>query len=98
MQDWTGSTSRNTEIAADSTNVLAIECAVRRREQKNFSTGQAASVHLASSHRLLRGQTISIHPDVLQHFRLFSLCSSGCDQGNVQFEIEAARLHVGSVL
>jgi len=36
-QDWTVSTSRNTEIVADSTNVLAIECAVRRREQKNFS-------------------------------------------------------------
>jgi|SRR5207253_473778 len=40
-QDWTVSTIRNTEIVADSTNVLAIECAVRRREQKNFSTGQA---------------------------------------------------------
>src|SRR5207253_862455 len=38
-QDWTVSTIRNTEIVADSTNVLAIECAVRRREQKNFSTG-----------------------------------------------------------
>jgi len=72
-QDWTVSTIRNTEIVADSTNVLAIECAVRRREQKNFSTGQATSVHLASSHRLLRGQTISIRPGVLQHFRLFSL-------------------------
>src|SRR5438552_7810365 len=73
-QDWTVSTIRNTESVAGSTNVLAIECAVRRREQKNFSTGQAASVHLASSHRLLRGQTISIRPGVLQHFRLFSLC------------------------
>src|SRR2546422_3812190 len=71
-QDWTVSTSRNTEIVADSTNVLAIECAVRRREQKNFSTGQAASVHLAASHRLLRGQKISVRPGVLQHFRLFS--------------------------
>src|SRR6266446_1095239 len=97
-QDWTVSTIRNTEIVADSTNVLAIECAVRRREQKNFSTGQAASVHLASSHRLLRGQTISIRPGVLQHFRLFSLCSSGRDPGNLQFEIEAARLHVGFFL
>src|SRR5438132_11095866 len=32
-QDWTVSTIRNTEVVADSTNVLAIECAVRRREQ-----------------------------------------------------------------
>src|SRR5207302_8102529 len=76
-QDWIVSTIRKTEIVADSTNVLAIECAVRRREQKNISTGQAASVHLASSHRLLRGQKISVRPGVLQHFRLFSLCSAG---------------------
>jgi len=93
-QDWTVSTIRNTEIVADSTNVLAIECAVRRREQKNFSTGQAASVNLASSHRLLRGQKISVRPGVLQHFRLFSLCSSGRDPGNLQFETETVRLHI----
>ena len=87
-QDWTVSTIRNTETVADSTNVLAIECAVLRREQKNFSTGHAASVHLASSHRLLRGQKINVRPGVLQHFRLFSLCSSGRDPGNLQFETE----------
>src|SRR2546422_11006362 len=97
-QDWRVSTIRNTEIVADSTNVLAIECAIRRREQKNFSTGQAASVNLASSHRLLRGQKISVRPGVLQHFRLFSLCSSGRDPGNLQFEIEAVRLHIGFFL
>jgi len=97
-QDWTVSTIRNTEIVADSTNVLAIECAVRRREQKNFSTGQAAPVHLASSHRLLRGQKISIRPGVLQHFRLFSLCSAGRDIGNLQFETETVRLHIGFFL
>src|SRR3989449_2496341 len=93
-QDWTVSTIRNTETVADSTNVLAIECAVLRREQKNFSTGHAASVNLASSHRLLRGQKISVRPGVLQHFRLFSLCSSGRDPGNLQFETETVRLHI----
>jgi hypothetical protein len=97
-QGWTVSTIRNTEIVADSTNVLAIECAFRRREQKNFSTGHAASVHLASSHRLLRGQKVSIRPGVLQHFRLFSLCSSGRDPGNLQFETETMRLHIGFFL
>src|SRR5207245_10333203 len=40
-QDWIVSTIRNTEVVADSTNVLALECAVRRREQKNSSTGHA---------------------------------------------------------
>src|SRR5256712_7513482 len=97
-QDWTVSTIRNTEIVADSTNVLAIECAVRRREQKNFSAGHAASIHLVSSHRLLRGQKINVRPGVLQHFRLFSLCSSGRDPGNLQFETETVRLHIGFFL
>jgi len=59
---------------------------------------RAASVHLASSHRLLRGQKISIRPGVLQHFRLFSLCSAGRDTGNLQFETETVRLHIGFFL
>jgi hypothetical protein len=97
-QDWIVSTTRNTEVVADSTNVLALECAVRRREQKNFSTGHAAPVHLASSHRVLRGQKISPRPGVLQHFRLFSLCSAGRDPGNLRFEMEAMSLHIGFFL
>ena len=97
-QDWIVSTIRNTEVVADSTNVLALECAVRRREQKDFSTGHAAPVHLATSHRLLRGQKISIRPGVSQHFRLFSLCSAGRDLGNLRFEIENVRLHTGFFL
>lgn len=97
-QDWTVSTIRNTEVVADSTNVLAIECAVRRREQKNSSTGHAASVHLAASHRLLRGQKVSIGPSVRQHFRLFSLCSAGRDPGNLQFETETVYLQIGFFL
>src|SRR5437870_12210010 len=72
-QDWTVSTIRNTEVVADSTNVLAIECAVRRREQRNFSSGKAASVHLAAGQRLLRSQKFGVGPDAKQHFRIFSL-------------------------
>lgn len=93
-QDWIVSTTRNTEVVADSTNVLAIECAVRRREQRSFSEGHADLVHLATSHRLLRGQKISPRSGVLQHFRLLSLCSAGRDSGNLRFETEALRLHI----
>src|SRR2546426_4913125 len=96
-QDWIVSTIRNTEVVADSTNVLALECAVRRREQKTFSTGSAAPVHLAASHRVLKGQK-GLGPSVRQHFRLFSLCSAGRDPGNLRFEIEKVRLHVGFFL
>jgi hypothetical protein len=97
-QDWTVSTTRNTEVVADSTNALSLECAVRRLELKNFSAYHAASVHLAASHRLLRGQKISVRPGVSQHFRLLSLCSAGRDPGNLGFEIEAMRLHIGFFL
>src|SRR2546428_7634501 len=97
-QDWIVSTIRNTEVVADSTNVLALECAVRRREQKTFSTGSAAPVHLAASHRVLRGQKMSLGPSVRQHFRLFSLCSAGRDPGNLRFETETVCLHVGFFL
>src|SRR5712664_507369 len=97
-QDWTVSTIRNTEVVADSTNVLALECAVRRREQANFSSGKAASVHLASSHRLLRGQKFGVGRGTRQHFRVFTLCSAGRDPGNFLFEIETLGLHIGFYL
>jgi len=97
-QDWTVSTIRNTEVVADSTNVLALECVVRRREQKSFSSGKAAPVHLATSHRLLRGQKFSVGPGTRQHFRIFTLCSAGRDPGNLGFETEALSLHIGFYL
>ena len=97
-QDWIVSTIRNTEVVADSTNVLAIECAVRRREQRNFSSGKAAPVHLAASHRLLRGQKFGVSPGIRQHFRVFTLCSAGRDSGNLLFETETVSLHVGFYL
>src|SRR2546426_9054230 len=97
-QDWTVSTIRNTEVGADSTNVIAIECAVRRREQKSFSSGEAATIHLAASHRLLRGQKFGVSPGTRQHFRVFALCSAGRDPGNLRFETETVRLHIGFYL
>src|SRR6266568_1181891 len=97
-QDWTVSTIRNTEVVADSTNVLALECAVRRREQRNFSSEKVASVHLAASHRLLRGQKFGVGPGTRQHFRTFTLCSAGRDPGNLLFETETVGLHIGFYL
>src|SRR3989441_6281158 len=97
-QDWTVSTIRNTEVEADSTNVLAIECAVRRLEQRNISSGKAAAIHLAASHRLLRGQKFGVGPGTRQHFRTFTLCSAGRDPGNLLFETETVGLHIGFYL
>src|SRR3989449_11670826 len=97
-QDWTVSTIRNTEVVADSTNVLAIECAVRRLEQRNISSGKAAAIHLAASHRLLRGQKFGVGPGTRQHFRTFTLCSAGRDPGNLLFETKTVGLHIGFYL
>ncbi len=92
-QDWAVSTSRNTEVVSDATNVLALECALRRREILKQDSKSNQSVHLATSHRLLR--TIKFEgPNSFSHFGLFGLCSSGRDQGNLQFEFSTLLLHI----
>jgi hypothetical protein len=85
-QNNTVATIRNTEVCADSTNVLALECATRRRE-----AGKGKGVHdtkLCASQRLLRGQVFK-GPVSFSHFRVFSLCTAGRDRGNYEFETDA---------
>jgi len=96
-QDWAVSTARNTEVVSDSTNVLALECALRRRQLLRQDRRSREPVHLASSHRLLRAQRYE-DPDLLPHFSLFALCSAGRDQGNLRFELSALALHAGFYL
>src|SRR5690348_741587 len=92
-QDWALSTIRNTEVVSDSTNVLSLEAARRRRELKRVDSRSAALVHLAASHRLLRTRLYS-DPRLSSHFRVFSLCSAGRDRGNFELETETLSLHV----
>lgn len=92
-QDWSVATSRNTEVVSDSTNVLALEAALRRAALLQNDTARSARVHLASSHRLLRGQAFAAGPGVRQHFRAFALVSAGRDPGGLGFETEVARQH-----
>lgn len=68
-QNWAVSTIRNSEVVSDSTNVLALECAARRRHDR------AASVKLICSHRLLRGQDYGT--DGASHFKLLGLAAAG---------------------
>jgi hypothetical protein len=93
-QNWVVSTARNTEVVSDSTNVLALECALRRRELLHEDPKSTVSVHLAASHRLLRAQRYE-GPDLVSHFSSFVLCSAGRDLGNLQFELAALRLQIG---
>jgi RimJ/RimL family protein N-acetyltransferase len=84
-QDWSVATIRNTEVVSDPTNVLALECALRRRSS-------AAAVHLATTHRVLRPQKFA-GPRMVSHFRLFTLASAGRDEGNRDFEIRELSRH-----
>jgi hypothetical protein len=91
-------TIRNTELVSDSTNVLALECAARRRLHLR-SAGQAHQrVRLCASHRLVRPQPAT-GPATFSHFRLFGLCTAGCDEGSYRFELDALaeqlRLYLG---
>jgi len=91
-QNWAVSTARNTEVVSDSTNVLALECALRRRQLLRDSPKSTAPVHLSASHRLLRAQHYD-DPTLMPHFSSFVLCSAGRDQGSFQFELAALALH-----
>ncbi len=86
-------TARNTEVISDSTNVLTLECAVRRRKLLRTSPKSTVSLHLAASHRLLRAQHYK-NPAAMSHFSAFTLCSAGRDQGNLRFEISTLGLHI----
>ena len=72
------STIRNTEVAGDPTNVLAIEAAVRRR------AGQPR-VDLAACQRVVRAQAVD-GPGMFAHFQLFVLVSSARDTGSGRTE------------
>jgi hypothetical protein len=91
-QNWAVSTIRNTEVVSDSSNVLALECAVQRRQLLRAQPKSTAQVHLAASHRLLRAQRYK-DPRLLSHFCALALCSAGRDVGSLQFELQAFSLH-----
>jgi hypothetical protein len=85
-QDKALSSIRSVEVLSDATNVLALECAVRRRKS-------AEPVHLAASHRHLR-TSLYTDPRFFAHFRLFTLCSAGRDSRDGRFHPGAVELHL----
>ena len=95
-QDRAVTTIRNTEVVSDSTNVLALEAALRRRVHKRDGAADAA-VHLAASHRLLRAQHYD-NPKLSAHFKVFSLCSAGRDRGGFGFETATLSVHIATYI
>ncbi len=86
-------TNRNSEVLADSTNVLALESALRRRTLLGQDPRSRQPVRLCASHRLVRGQLFD-GPGLLPHFRLMALTTAGRDEGSFQFETRALHEHV----
>lgn len=88
-QDKVVTAMRACEVAADPTNALALEAAVRRLAQP------AETVRLAAFQRVVRAQQIA--PGNLPHFGLLGLATAGRDPGGRQFEREAVAEHVTAV-
>lgn len=88
---------RNTEVVSDSTNVLALECAARRRQLLREQGTARERVDLCASHRLLRPETVET-PEFRPHFRLLALCSAGRDEGSHRFELATLLDHLGFYL
>src|SRR5262249_48931857 len=87
-QNKTISTIRNTEVVSDATNVLALECAARRRQLLRVDPRSRQRVRLATSHRVVRGQTYRAR-GAASHFRLLGLCVAGRDEGSFEFEVSS---------
>jgi hypothetical protein len=85
---------RGCEVVADSTNSLALECALRRRR---LAPGSRERIRLYASHRLVRGQRFT-GPGVRQHFRLLALATAGRDEGSYRFQAEALAEHASALL
>ena len=80
------STVRGTEVAADPTNALALEAALRRQ------TGPD-DVRLAAVQRVVRAQLFS-GAGRFAHFTLFAAVSAGRDRGSLSFERQHFAEHI----
>jgi hypothetical protein len=87
------STIRNTEVVADPTNVMALECAHLRKKLLRHDPKNSEEVKLCASHRTVRTQKFSGSASTA-HFRLFSLVTAGRDTGNFKFESNAMAEHI----
>jgi hypothetical protein len=85
-QDKVVSTMRATEVAADPTNALALEAAVRRRADDSAGDS-SGTVRLAAIQRVVRAPRPQ--PGFLPHFSLLGVVTAGRDDGGHRFELEA---------
>lgn len=83
---------RGTEVVADPTSVLALECARRLREDPG------RVVRLATCHRCVRAQEVPRRPGFSQHFRIFCLATAGLERQDHAFLVESLGGHIATHL
>lgn len=79
---------RNVEVVSDSTNVLALEAALRRRAALREPHGVGSVVRLAASQRQVRAQRYG-DPQAQAHFRLLAVVAAGRATPRSSFECGA---------
>jgi hypothetical protein len=79
---------RGTEVISDPTNVLALECARRLRQDPGLV------VRLTTCHRCVRAQEVPKLPGFAQHFRIFVMVTAGRERQDHAFVVEALLEHV----
>ena len=87
------STVRNTEVVADATNSLALECALRRKAALAGDPAGAGPVRISAAHRQVRGQAFD-NPRYSAHFRVFCLATADRSAARRRFEREALLEHL----
>jgi hypothetical protein len=88
---------RGAEVVADATNVLALECASRRKSLRDTGEDPHAPIKLAAGLRQVRGQPLS-DEKYTAHFKVFCLATAGRDSGGMGFEIRSLQEHIGFYL
>jgi len=82
---------RGTEVVADPTNVMALECARRLRQN-------STAVRLATSHRCVRAQELPAGKGMTASFRMFCLASAGIERQDHGFVVDAVGEHIQTML
>ncbi len=81
------STIRNVEVCADPTNTMALETALRRKKNPNFT------VRLAASQQVVRSQKFD-NPAYSSHFTIFAVTSAGKRDAGYKSMISELREHI----
>ena len=92
------STIRNTEVNADVTIALSLECAKKREELLRGNPKSLKEVSLCTSHRSIRLQEFPKNSGFTSHFKIFAACTAARDIGDEEFESGNLVKHIGFYL